>query len=393
MTFPGLATLRYLEDLKRLNPYEQSADQIKSLSSASAESTTLSDLLSLTEDPQQSEQQWLASIKHQPLTYAPQKGSESIRLKLIECYTRVGAPKTVESVLLFNGAQEAIFSVMGALLSPGDEVIQCVPGYLPLLNSPVAHGAKSVQVPLVLNEQGKWSYDWTRVEQSITDKTKLITVNQPHNPTGAVLSNSDIAFLYQLVERYDLYLLSDEVALLSDFNAVGFRSLFTDHPRVMTVGVCSKSLGLSGMRVGWLFANDQLLLQRLLEIKSYLGICISRVDEHFISLALNVAKPLLERNNRIIADNVSRFQEDVVNAAEGLSWIPPQAGPVALVAVDDPSIDCQQLVRALYQQHALLVMPSECFGVEGAHFRVGLGSVAVRDRWPLLVKMVRKMQS
>ena len=149
----------------------------------------------------------LAGRNHQ---YAPMPGSGALRAaiagKLKDMYGVTVDPGT--DITVTSGATEAIFDAIQAVVRRGDEVIVFDPCYDSYEPSITLAGGKTVHLPLVLPE---FSIDWDRLATSLSERTRLVIVNSPHNPSGALLSAADFDRLAELLRPYDCYLLSDEV--------------------------------------------------------------------------------------------------------------------------------------------------------------------------------------
>lgn len=357
-TFPELPQQRYFSDLSKKGLLQLAQFN---LSHASAETCTL--------------QACLPEDQTHRLTYAHPLGDESLRAALLEFLDFQWQPQ----IMLFSGAQEAIFSMMATTLQSKDQVIILSPSYMPLFKAPDIFGAEAV--PIALTEAQEWQLDLNQLEAALSSRTKMIIINHPHNPTGACLSQEAIHYLHQLVEKRDIYLVCDEVSLQSDFQSQGITSLMNQHPKVVSIGVCSKSLGLSGLRVGWLACNDPNLIQQLSTIKSYLSICTSRADELLLIQALKNSPSILTRNNRIIANNYHLFSDMVAHLPHSIRWVPPTAGllGVAYIQTTQP---IEHFTETLLKATGLLLLPGTCFNLPSAYVRIGLGQEAFPDYLP-----------
>src|SRR5690242_2391357 len=143
--------------------------------------------------------------QYAPMTGVP-KLREQIALKTERLYARKVSADT--EITVTSGATEALFAAIAAVVHAGEEVIvldPCYESYEPAIE---LCGARAVHVPLTLPD---FSVDWSRVKAAITSKTRMILVNSPHNPTGAVLTASDLDSLADLVRGTEIFVLSDEV--------------------------------------------------------------------------------------------------------------------------------------------------------------------------------------
>lgn len=343
------------------------------LSDACAQSRCLGELLD--GSPAQ------AALSELRLTYSDPLGA--VALKQLIC--QMNGYGSVEDTVLFSGAQEALFACMANLLGPGDEVVQFSPCYPPLMATPECFGAISVVVPL--QRKDHWQLDLDRLQDSVTDRTKLIIINQPHNPTGSVLSSDQIQQLHQWVQARGITLMTDEVAYRSDYQGLGLTSLYDGSPHVISIGVASKSLGLGGVRIGWANISDPVLREAVLNTRSYLSICVSKTDEYLLTQALQQADTLLAKNNQILRDNHQAMASMVEQMPELFDWVPPQAGILSLLGLPRVA-SMDDFVYQLIEQTGMMLLPGHCFGLSGPYVRLGLGKSGVKDQLPALASFV-----
>lgn len=142
--------------------------------------------------------------------YAPMPGMPALRQAIAEKLERsfdieVNADS---EITVTSGATEALFAVIVALVQQGDEVIVLDPAYDSYIPATELQGGKAIRIPL---KADTFAPDWDAIEKAISDKTRLLVLNTPHNPSGAVLLEADIERLQQLVKKHDIWILSDEV--------------------------------------------------------------------------------------------------------------------------------------------------------------------------------------
>ena len=181
--------------------------------------------------------------------YAPMQGvlilREMIAEKVMELYNGVYDPVT--EITVTSGATEALFSAIAAVVHNGDEVIVLEPAfdsYVPVIE---LNGGIPVYVKFRFPEYG---IDWDEVKQSVTSKTRLIILNSPHNPTGAVLSGDDIAALKQIVNDTEILILSDEVYEHIIFDGIRHESI-SRHPELVSRSFVISSFGKTYHTTGW----------------------------------------------------------------------------------------------------------------------------------------------
>jgi methionine aminotransferase len=206
--------------------------------------------------------------------YAPMTGvaklREQIALKTEKLYARKVSADN--EVTVTSGATEALFAAVAAVVHSGEEVIvldPCYDSYEPAIE---LAGARAVHVPLRLPD---FSVDWSRVKAAITPKTRMILINSPHNPTGAVLSAADLDALAELLRGTDIFVLSDEVYEHIIFDGQAHQSVLRHAElaaRSFVVSSFGKTYHCTGWKVGYCIAPSQLSAE-FRKVHQYLTFC------------------------------------------------------------------------------------------------------------------------
>lgn len=351
------AHIRFVRSLSRRPGY--------SLSDSCCQTLRLAELLQLAGTGQ---------VADLPLHYASLQGDPELREAIAGWHggTVAGNAEITrpDQVTVFCGAQEALFAIFNAVLTRGDEVIIFTPCYPSLATMAGRIGARTVAVPM--DHDSAWSFPLDRVREAVSEHTRLIVVNSPHNPTGAVLDPAQAFELVKLADERGIHLLSDDVSAGSDFNAIGLTHPFLQYERTVAVGVLSKSFGLGGIRIGWSLCIDPQLREKLEAVKASTSICPSAIDEQIARLALQSATPILQRNNSILRENISRFREFTRAAPVQIEWDEPRAGILSLARLDvDRPVET--LARDLTARQDVMILPGSLFLIDGNWFRLGLG--------------------
>ena len=203
--------------------------------------------------------------------YAPMAGLPALREKISRkthlLYGLTPNPET--EITVTSGATEALFCAIAAVVRPGDEVVVLEPAYDSYVPAIVLNGGKPVFVPLSFPD---FAIDWDLVQRRITPKTRLLILNSPHNPTGAVISAADLQQLAALVQDKDLYIISDEVYEHMVFDGRQHQSLLR-HPELAACSFVISSFGktyhTTGWKVGYCVAPP-VLTQEFRKIHQYL---------------------------------------------------------------------------------------------------------------------------
>lgn len=336
------------------------------LTASDVQTVTLRELLELgTEDEQE-------AFGDLPLGYVNTWGTDQLRSAIADTYVNCSP----DDVLLFAGAEEALFWLLQLLVEPGEHAVVTAPNYQALEAIPIAAG---VQVSGVLLDEGDgWRLDLDAVRAALRPSTRLLAVNFPNNPTGAVPDKRTWSGLVELCEERGLRLLADEV----------YRGLERDPARTLiqaadmsstavSVNVMSKSYGLPGLRVGWVTCRDHALLERLEQHKHYTSICNAAPSEFLAALALRHGAALHTRNRAIIADNLPAFDAFFARHEDLFDWTPPEGGAVAFPRYRG-SDGVESFCRELVETAGVLLLPasvyaSELVTVPADRFRVGVG--------------------
>jgi aspartate/methionine/tyrosine aminotransferase len=273
-------------------------------------------------------------------------------------------------VLLTPGAAGALFIVSTSLLSPGDHLVVLRPNYATNIETPRAIGCDISFVELSF-ERG-FQYTAEDIAAQMTPKTRLVSLTTPHNPTGTVLGDAELARIVELVTGRGAYLLVDET----------YRDLTVGTPRpfattlgerVISVASLSKAYGLPGLRVGWLLSRDPALNELFLAAKEQMLICGAVLDEE---IAYRVYVRRTQELPRIAAEVKRGFSALSAWIAHepALEWVPPAGGVVAFPRIRaGAGVDVPRFYQTLNGEHATFVGPGHWFEQDDRFMRVGFG--------------------
>lgn len=308
----------------------------------------------------------LDALLQLPLGYSEARGTVALREALAATYANVNA----EQILVTTGAIEANYLLFHELLDAGDHVIAPFPAYQQLYSVPKAIGCEVSLWPV--GPETRYQYDVDRLEQLITPKTRLIIVNTPHNPTGAMLSPEAAARVYALAEHVGAWVLGDEAyRWLAVPNGAPFaKPMIEQGPRGISVGTLSKPYGLPGLRIGWMAAPPE-IVQRCWGLRDYITLSPGKLNDGLACLALRHHDRIVARNHDIIQANLSAAQQWVEARRDYLSWTAPRGGLLALLKYDLP-MPSLELADHLAIDHSVMLAPGSAFGYEH-HLRLGIG--------------------
>ncbi|MBN2146673.1 MAG: aminotransferase class I/II-fold pyridoxal phosphate-dependent enzyme [Anaerolineales bacterium] len=301
------------------------------------------------------------------LGYTESAGHPQLRAEVANLYWKMPA----ENVII-AAPEEAIFILMQTLLNPGDHVVAIAPAYQSLHEIARSMGCEVTPWRLRVGEQG-WELDLKQLEQSLTERTRLVVVNFPHNPTGYLPTPAEFGALVELAAEHELYLFCDEMYRLLEYDAADrLPSICEVYERGIALSGLSKSFALPGLRIGWLATQEAAWVERWLTYKDYTTICSSAPSEILAIIALQNATAIVQRNQQIIRSNLA-LADAFFNAYGGyFDWLKPRAGSVAFPRwLGERPVEqvCQELV----EQRGVMLVPGSLFGFAGSHFRLGLG--------------------
>jgi aspartate/methionine/tyrosine aminotransferase len=329
------------------------------LGSSDCESLTVGELLAL--EPMADRRfhaHWLG--------YTESPGAPGLRREISRIYTAIQP----EQVLVFSGAEEAIFLLMHAALAAGDHVIVHWPCYQSL--SEIAAGLGCEMSLWRARPENNWALDLDELERAIRPNTRLIVVNTPHNPTGYLMSQPDFRRLNQIAQQHGVRLFSDEVYRESEHDpSLRLPAACDLSESAVSLGVTSKTYGLPGLRIGWIATRDAELCRRMAALKDYTTICNSAPSEFLAELALRHREELAERSRRTILKNLTVLDEFFTRHTQVFVWQRPQAGPIAFPRLLGE--DVEDFCRRLVEQAGVMLLPGTLYDHPGNHFRIGFG--------------------
>lgn len=329
------------------------------LCSSDCESMELRDLL--TYEPGAREQ--LDSLW---LGYTESAGSPKLRQAVAGLYEHIAA----DQVLVHAGAEEAIFNFMNVVLGPGDHIVVHAPCYQSL--GEVAQSIGAGVSEWRGDPDRAWELDLDDLERLLTPRTKVVVVNFPHNPTGFLPAPGFIRELSALSNRHGFIIFSDEVYRGLELNRSDRLPAFADvNERAVSLGVMSKTYGLAGLRIGWLVTRDENLFRELAAFKDYTTICNSAPSEFLATLALRNAEAIVERNLRIIRDNLDRLDQFFGSHGDLFGWYRPKAGSIAFPKLLRGKVD--EFCADLIEKAGVLLLPGTLYGDRYNSFRIGFG--------------------
>ncbi|MFC2169792.1 aminotransferase class I/II-fold pyridoxal phosphate-dependent enzyme [Acidobacteriota bacterium] len=277
---------------------------------------------------------------------------------------------SVGNILVTTGSIEANFLLMWSTLEPGDEVIFMLPNFMQMEGLMRAFGA-NVKT-FYLQEKLDWNPDLDELRSLFTDKTKLIVLTNPNNPTGGQLSEKTRRTIIEMAEKTDAWIISDEVYQGAEMNDETTPSFWGTYKKAIVSCGLSKAYGLPGLRVGWIVAPED-IIQKTWTYKDYTTITISALSDRLarIVLAPENRKKILGRTRQILKANFP-ILESWLNKQDGLfEFIPPKAGAIVFARYN-LNIHSTKLAHILREKKSVLLCPGDQFEMD-FYFRFGFG--------------------
>ena len=298
------------------------------------------------------------------LGYAEGVGREATRALVASLHPGNGA----ENVVITTGTSEANFLALVTLVSPGDEVVVVMPNYMQVHGLASGLGARVREV--WLREERAWTIDLDALGAVVNERTKLICVCTPNNPTGQILSAGEIASIVRIAARHGAWILADEVYRGAERSAEESPSFAGRSDRIIVTGGLSKVYGLPGLRIGWVVAPPE-RVAAVLELKDYTTIAPPTVSEVLAEIALERRKQLVERARFLVTDRWPLLEEWASGHSRQLHWTTPAAGAICFFSYQYP-IDSMDLVDRLIREYSTMIVPGIHFRAE-RHVRIGFG--------------------
>lgn len=314
--------------------------------------------------------------------YTPASGTMELRTAVANLYKGMGLVVAPDQVLISNGAKHSLHNAMAATLDPGDEVLIPTPYWVSYSDLVSMTGAVPVLLPTSLEEGFRLPAE--RLAKAITPKSRMVLLNSPSNPTGAVYSRAELEAIAQVVLRHDLSVISDEIyerLVYDGSESTCFASLHPDLPaRTITISGVSKTYSMTGWRIGWA-VGPKAIIAAMGNIQSQETSCPSSVSQAAAVTAITMDQACVEGMRREFQNRRDRVV-DRLNQMPGLRCPVPGGAFYAFFDVKSClgkeiggrllSTDQDFCDGALNEGHVCLV-PGSAFGAPG-HARLSFAA-------------------
>ncbi len=339
-----------------MNEWETRCDW--NLAETCVESLTIQELLTLTGRNATD----LSELLDLKMTYGAIEGSDRLRRAIAALYEN----QSVENTIVTHGTIGANMLIHKTLVSRGDRVVVVVPTYQQHYSIPASIGADVHH--LQLREENEFLPDLDELRALVTPDTRLIALNNPNNPTGALMDRAMLEDIADIARAADAWILCDEVYRGTDQDGSGISASIADiyEKGISTAGM-SKAYSLAGLRLGWIAAPTE-VIEAVTIHRDYDTISVGMIDDHFAALALENKDKLLARSQRITRGNLEILQDWVAQEPK-ITWVKPKSGTTALLKYDLP-ISSRDFCVKLLQETGVMFTPGSALGMEG-YVRIG----------------------
>lgn len=351
--------MAYIEEFaveQWMNEYEETCRF--NLAETCVRSLTVDELVELTGD----KAEFWQELGGMQLTYGPIIGSPRLRELVAGLYDSA----TADDVMITHGAIGANSLAYSVLIDSGDHVVSVVPAYQQHYSIPRSMGAEVTLVELRADDD--WLPNLDEIRAAVTEKTKVIALNNPNNPTGALIPRRLLDGIVEIARAAGAWIVCDEVYRGVDQSGSGFTESIADlYERGVSTGSMSKPFALAGLRLGWIVGPADFLADVSVH-RDYTTISVGRVDDALAVVALEHKDEILDRSRRITRENLDVLDAWVQSRSD-ISYVRPKSGTTALIGYD-AEVDSYDFCRGLLEAHGVMFTPGDAFGIP-CTFRIG----------------------
>jgi aspartate/methionine/tyrosine aminotransferase len=321
------------------------------MAASDSESMTLAQLLALADPADRAEFDGVS------LGYTQTFGAPALRAEIANTYESI----TAGQLLCCAGAEEAIYIAMQVLLRREDHAIVITPNYQAAETVPL--GICEV-TGVALDIDRRWDLDIDRLRAALKPNTKLLSINFPNNPTGKIISRATFEAIVEICSARGIWLFSDEVYRFMERDPAQRLPQVADvYERGVSLNVMSKAYGLAGLRIGWLACKDPAMLVRFERCKHFLSICNAAPSEVLARIALKAKDQLLQRNRRIVRENLAVLNGFFSDYAHLFDWREPDGGCIGFIRYLGAE-GVEEFTRRLLEESGVLFLPSSVYRSE-----------------------------
>lgn len=316
-------------------------------------SITLAELIAMSG---QGDEVW-NELKSMRMTYGAIEGKERLRNLIAGLYEKQGAG----NVITTHGTIGANSLVHQTLVGRDDHVISVIPTYQQHYSIPESIGA-DIEL-LWLRPENGFLPDLAELRTMVRPNTKLIAINNPNNPTGALMDRTHLQGIADIAREVGAWVLCDEVYRGTDQEGSGYTASIVDlyEKGISTAGM-SKAYSLAGLRLGWVVGPREVIDAVMIQ-RDYNTISVGQLDEYFAIMALENRDKIIGRSQRITRENLAIVDEWMAGQSH-LSWVRPKSGTTALLKFDLPMSSREFCVKLL-EEEGVMLTPGSALDMEG----------------------------
>ena len=342
---------------KWMNEYEQYSKY--DLGNTTVQNLSLDELFELSNVDKTA---FLNNLCAQKQGYGNITGNPDLKNGISKLYETV----TPDGIIPTIGGAGANHLVFYSLVEPPDSVVSIIPTYQQLYSIPESFGAE-VKL-LKLKKENNFLPDIDELKALVSSNTKLICINNPNNPTGALMPAKMLEQIVQVAQSVNAFVLSDEVYRGLNLTEEKTPSVADIYEKGISVCSMSKIFSLAGLRLGWVASKNKKIIENCLSHREYNMISCSITDESLAALALRNADKIIDRNKKIIKECLEILDNWVKNEPD-FNYVKPMAGTTALLYYDF-DMKSKELCDRLAKEAGVFLTPGFCFEEERC-FRVG----------------------
>lgn len=305
------------------------------------------------------------SLEKGHVFYTSNYGTPELRAAIAEKLTRENnIPYTPEEILVTIGVGEGTYASIAAFLNPGDKVLVPNPVWLNYIHVPEFFDV--VPVTYSLKEDNDYQIDLNELEEKTTDRTKMLVINTPGNPTGTVQSLETLQKLADFAKKHDLIVVSDEIyekLVYGGTKHISIASLPGMKERTITLNGFSKCYSMTGWRLGYAAAPVD-FIKGLVRVHQYINTCASS----FVQDAGIVALKEAEQDVQVMVKEYERrrnFAVQALNEMEGISCKMPEGAFYIFVNIKSLGKTSAEVADYLLDEAKVATVPGSAFGTEG----------------------------
>ena len=305
------------------------------------------------------------------LWYPESDGSQLFRERVAQFYPECKP----EDITVTNGGSEANYVTLWTLLEPGSRLALMIPNYMQAWGLGRAYAGGVDTFKLILKKeagQNRWVLDLDGLKRAVTPKTNVILVTNPNNPTGSVLTDSEMDTVVEVASKAGVWLVVDEIYRGAEVQGGTSPTFWGRYEKVVITSGLSKAFGLPGLRIGWVVAPPELIKELWIR-HDYLTLTPSLLSDRLGAIAMEPQRreSLLARTRNIIRENLPPLEEWFLKHDDIFTYARPQAGAITYCEYKVP-IESTELINRLRIEQSVLLTPGDQHGLNKG-FRIGFG--------------------